>query len=98
MYMYFLVSTDLALWQKSLEQLLPIQTWKQREGAVLSPCKGMVSLVLKGCIWFGYLAPIPSKANEEQRGCKRCSVIWRLLKPVNSRKPEESRAKGLRTD
>ena len=32
------------------------------------------------------LVPIFSKANEEWRGCKRYTVIWRLLKLLNSRK------------
>lgn len=44
------------------------------------------------------LVPIFSKAKEEWRGCKRYTVIWRLLKLVNSRKLEESRTESLKTD
>lgn len=68
-----LITTDLALRQKSLQQLLAIQTWKQREGAVLSPCKGMVSLLLKERIWFGYLSFSTHifKGNKEGTGMQK---------------------------
>lgn len=59
----FLITIDLALWWKSLEQLLAVQTWELRKGTVPSPCKGTARLMRMGFV------PIFSRANEEWRGC-----------------------------
>lgn len=49
-YVYvFLITIDLALWWRSLEQLLTVQTWELRKGMVSSPCKAMARQMLKGC-------------------------------------------------